>query len=164
MSQEQSPATRGEAIALTMTAIRNSQLDTEYTSLSYIEHVASEIVDAVAPLLAARQESAENQVPAMEYGAPTGRHWAPGYPLETTPSEIAPMTEAERLSEKWLATSPVASIRVDLAGALLRDALHPTAASIPSAMGCMPVQMTQERYEYFLAYEAESILRKKETK
>lgn len=40
-------------------------------------------------------EIAENQVPASEYGAPTGRHWAPGYPLETTPSA------RRRIPEGW---------------------------------------------------------------
>lgn len=44
------------------------------------------------------------------------------------------LTEAERLSEKWLSASPLVSIKCELAGALLRDALHPTSTVAPSAI------------------------------
>lgn len=47
----------------------------------------------------------------------------------------APLIEAERLSKKWLAAHPHAMMVVEHAGAMLRDALHPTAASVPSPLG-----------------------------
>lgn len=55
-------------------------------------------------VLSARSEIAENQVPASEYGAPTGRHWAPGYPLETTPSARG-CTKVEILGHEGKAVS-----------------------------------------------------------
>ena len=39
------------------------------------------------------------------------------------------MSEAERLSKKWLSVTPIATINTNLAGALLRDALHPVGES-----------------------------------
>lgn len=46
----------------------------------------------------------------------------------------APLNEAERLSKKWLAAHPHAMMVVEHAGAMLRDALHPTAPSAPSPL------------------------------
>lgn len=89
----------------------------------------------------------ENQVPAMDYGAPTGRHWAPGYPLETTPSEtlkkfeqcsfctMPPTCAMQGCALKNAA--PQAAIRPD-SGGQSSDTDAPAVAapvSVPSAMG-----------------------------
>lgn len=54
--------------------------------------------------------------------------------LDGTSVPEAPLNEAERLSKKWLAAHPHAMMVVEHAGAMLRDALHPTAPSAPSPL------------------------------
>jgi hypothetical protein len=53
----------------------------------------------------------------------------------TIPPEPAAVPEADRLARQWLSASPAAMMKVNLAGALLRDALHPVTAPKPKGEG-----------------------------
>lgn len=83
-------------------------------------------------LLNAFEAASQHDTPA-EVGYPAKRKALLEYveKLESARPE-APLIEAERLSKKWLAAHPHAMMVVEHAGAMLRDALHPTAASVPS--------------------------------